>query len=208
MRIAVGGMIAAGKSTLVKGLAQELQMPHMDEFAENDPVFNTLLKWLYEGVEDVEMLLQIYFLHKHWKTQKDHDDEVIIDRHMIEHWLFAQNNIKDKTIKNFYNGVFNAYMNDVKDIDLYIILSLDWNTFVERLHKRGRPQEIENFEANEKYFRELHSNYVKMLKAQCLIHNIEYAVLHADGTDQEVLNDALKTVAYHKRLNTIESRMP
>ena len=146
MRVAVGGMIASGKSTLVRQLGNELNVPYMDEFAKDDPVFNTLLEWLYEGVEDVEMLLQIYFLHKHWKTQKDYDEDVIIDRHMIEHWLFAQKNIKDKTIKNFYNGVFNAYMNDVKDIDLYIILSVNWNTFVERIHKRGRQQEIDNFD--------------------------------------------------------------
>lgn len=205
MRVAVGGMIASGKSTLVKALSEELNIPSMDEFAENDPVFNTLLEWLYKGVEDVEMLLQIYFLHKHWKTQKDHDDEIIIDRHMIEHWLFAQNNIKDKTIKNFYNGVFNAYMNDVKPIDLYIILAVDWNTFVERLHKRGRKQEIENFDANEEYFRKLNANYVKMLKAQCLIHNINHVVLHADADDKEVLSAAITAIDYHRREKTLNN---
>jgi len=203
MRVAVGGMIASGKSTLVKALSKELQIPSMDEFAENDEVFNTLLGWLYKGVEDVEMLLQVYFLHKHWKTQKEHDDEVVIDRHMIEHWLFAQNNIKDKTVKNFYNGIFNAYMNDVKPIDLYIILAIDWNTFVERMHKRGRQQEIENFDANEDYFRKLNANYVKMLKAQCLIHGIKYEVIHADTDDTEVLAAAIRSIDFHRNLKTL-----
>ena len=194
MRIAIGGMIASGKSTLVKNLSEELNIPAMDEFADGDVVFNTLLGWLYEGVEDVEMLLQIYFLHKHWKAQKENPGEVIIDRHMIEHWLFAQTNITDKTIKNFYNGIFNAYMNDVKKINLYVILSIDWSTFVERLHKRGRPQEIENFEANEDYFRKLNANYVKMLKAQCLIHDIPHVVIRADNDDKEVLADAIRAI--------------
>lgn len=207
MRVAVGGMIASGKSTLVKQLGNELNVPYMDEFAKDDPVFNTLLEWLYEGVEDVEMLLQIYFLHKHWKTQKDYDEDVIIDRHMIEHWLFAQKNIKDKTIKNFYNGVFNAYMNDVKDIDLYIILSVNWNTFVERIHKRGRQQEIDNFDANEGYFRKLHADYIRLLKAQCAIHDIPVEVIHADGDEGDVLNMAMRVIEQRKRLKVIEDRM-
>jgi len=203
MRIAVGGMIASGKSTLVKQLGEILDIPHMDEFEQNDPVFNTLLEWLYQGVEDVEMLLQIYFLHKHWKTQKKYDEEIIIDRHMIEHWLFAQKNIKDKTIKNFYNGVFNAYMNDIKSIDLYLILSVDWNTFVERIHKRGRQQEIDNFDANESYFRQLHSDYIRLLKAQCAIHDIPVEVIHAGGEEEDVLQIALRAIENRKRLNAL-----
>lgn len=206
MRVAVGGMIASGKSTLVKELGDALNVPYMDEFAKDDPVFNTLLGWLYQGVEDVEMLLQIYFLHKHWKTQKEYKEDVIIDRHMIEHWLFAQKNIKDKTIKNFYNGVFNAYMNDVKTIDLYIILSVDWNTFVERIHKRGRQQEINNFDANEGYFRKLHADYVRLLKAQCAIHDIPVEVIHANGEENDVLQMALRVIDQHRRLKFIESR--
>ena len=61
MKIAVGGMIASGKSTLVEALAEELKMPAMYEFADDDVVFNTILKWLYEGVDNVQMLLQFYF---------------------------------------------------------------------------------------------------------------------------------------------------
>lgn len=194
MRVAVGGMIASGKSTLVRKLGDALDVPFMDEFAKEDPVFNTLLKWLYEGMEDVEMLLQIYFLHKHWKTQKTYDDDVIIDRHMIEHWLFAQKNIADKTIKNFYNGVFNAYMNDIQPIDLYLILDINWNTFVTRLKNRGRQQEIDNFDANIAYFKTLLKDYVKLLEAQCLIHDVPYEIINANVSDQAVLDTALKHI--------------
>lgn len=195
MRVAVGGMIASGKSTLVKKLGAALNVPYMDEFAKEDPVFNTLLKWLYEGMDDVEMLLQVYFLHKHWKTQKEFTENVIIDRHMIEHWLFAQNNISDTTIKNFYNGIFNAYMNDIKPIDLYIILDVDWPTFETRLKSRGRQQEIDNFDANIDYFKTLLKDYVKMLEAQCLIHHVPYAIVDANVDDQAVLEKALELIA-------------
>lgn len=194
MRVAIGGMIASGKSTLVRKLGAALDVPFMDEFAKEDPVFNTLLKWLYEGMEDVEMLLQIYFLHKHWKTQKTYDDNVIIDRHMIEHWLFAQKNIQDKTIKNFYNGVFSAYMNDVKAIDLYIILDVSWETFEDRLKKRGRQQEIDNFDANIPYFKTLLKDYVKLLEAQCLIHDVPHVIIDANQDDKTVMDVALSHI--------------
>ncbi|HCB65999.1 MAG TPA: deoxyguanosine kinase, partial [Acholeplasmataceae bacterium] len=66
MKISVGGMIASGKSTLVQRLGKALDLPVMEEFEKDDEVFNTLLKWLYEQKTNVEMLLQIYFIHNHW----------------------------------------------------------------------------------------------------------------------------------------------
>ena len=38
--------------------------PIMEEFEKNDEVCNTLLRWLYEQKENVEMLLKIYFIVK------------------------------------------------------------------------------------------------------------------------------------------------
>jgi deoxyadenosine/deoxycytidine kinase len=43
MKISVGGMIASGKSTLVKRLGKALDIPVMEEFEKDDEVFNTLL---------------------------------------------------------------------------------------------------------------------------------------------------------------------
>ena len=185
MKVAVGGMIASGKSTLVKQLAEYYGIDAMDEFAENDEVFNTLLGWLYEGKEDVEMLLQVYFLHKHYKTQLKYQDNVVVDRHIIEHWLFAQENLKWKPeVLNMYNGLFHQYMNNVKHPDLYIILDLDWTTFKERIRKRGRKQEVDNLDTNMEYFKSLLDNYVTKLKAQCEIYDIPYEIV-----DTSYLND-------------------
>jgi deoxyadenosine/deoxycytidine kinase len=186
MKFAVGGMIASGKSTLVNTLAEKLNLQKMDEYDKNDDVFNTLLKWLYEGKQDVEMLLQIYFLHKHWKTQQNIQGDVIVDRHIIEHWLFAQINLrKNPEVLNMYNGLFHQYMNSIEHPDLYIILDMDWDTFKERMMKRGRPQEIENFGQNEDYFKFLMDDYVRKLVAQCEIYDIRYIVLDTSGRTQE-----------------------
>lgn len=195
MKFAVGGMIASGKSTLVNTLAEKLNLQKMDEYDKNDEVFNTLLKWLYEGKKDVEMLLQVYFLHKHWKTQQNIQGDVIVDRHIIEHWLFAQINLgKNPEVLNMYNGLFHQYMNSIEHPDLYIILDMDWDTFKERVMKRGRPQEIENFGQNEDYFKFLMDDYVRKLVAQCEIYDIRYIVLDTSGRTQEEVAKASEEI--------------
>lgn len=198
MKIAIGGMIASGKSTLVNKIADHYNYHTAEEFDSNDHVFNTLLEWLYEGVEDVEMLLQVYFLHKHWKVSKVYNDDVVVDRHMIEHWLFAQHNIQEPVIRNFYNGIFHAYMNDVKQPDLYIILDLNWDSFKNRIFARGREQEIENFPSNEPYFKGLMDDYVNKLKAQCAIYNIPYIIIDTNVLDIDgVYEEAKRLIDKH-----------
>lgn len=196
MKIAVGGMIASGKSTLVKQLAEKYKISQMIEFEQDDDVFNTLLQWLYEGKENVEMLLQIYFLHKHWLAQMEFNDDVIVDRHIIEHWLFAQINLSSKPkVLNMYNGLFHQYMNDVSHPDLYIILDVDWKSFEDRIMKRGRQQEIDNFENNKEYFNALIKNYVRKLVAQCDIYEIPYVVINTNNlTEKKVLEISSKHV--------------
>jgi len=196
MKISVGGMIASGKSTLVKRLGEALELPVMEEFERDDEVFNTLLRWLYEQKNNVEMLLQIYFIHNHWLNQVKYDGSFIVDRDLVEHWLFAQHNLKKMpTIMNMYNGVFHAYMNQVKKPDLYIVLDVGWEHFKKRVMERGREQEIENFAKNEAYFKDLISDYTTKVVAQCSVYDIPYVVINTnDMTEDEVFNRAMEEI--------------
>lgn len=190
MKIAVGGMIGVGKSTLVKKLGEFFKLPIMEEFETNDDTFDTLLRWLYEGRPNVEMLLQIYFLHTHWYRQKELDNNCIVDRDIIEHWLFAQKNLtKTPKVLNMYNGLFHQYMNDWHKPDLYIILDLSWEEFKARIFERGRSSEIDNFKKNESYFKMLISDYTDLLKAQCTIYKIPYIVVNTNGKSKEEVFD-------------------
>jgi deoxyadenosine/deoxycytidine kinase len=194
MKIAVGGMIASGKTNLVNRLGEVLEMPVMPEYREDDDVFATLLGWLYEGKPNTEMLLQVYFLHDAWLRQKEYSDHFVLDRDIIEHWLFAQENLKDTPeIMNMYNGVFHSYMNQITKPDLYIILDVDWKHFKERIFNRQRSQEVENFEKNSVYFASLLNNYVQRMRAQCVIFNIPYVVINTnDLTEDEVFDVVMK----------------
>jgi deoxyadenosine/deoxycytidine kinase len=196
MRIAVGGMIASGKSTLSEQLAGEYNLKLIEEFAGDNDVFKTLLDWLYSGKPNVEMLLQIYFLHNQWLKHKELGDDYVVDRDVIEHWIFAQTNLrKHPEVLNMYNGLFHAYMNSIKLPEIYIILEVGFEEFKSRVMMRGRPEEIENFDKNEKYFRDLLSNYSAMLRAQCVIYSIPYIVINTDNkTIEEIKNEAINEV--------------
>ena len=205
MKIAIGGMIAAGKTTLLNNLKNDPDFKGIkvvDEFRNDDECFDTMLRWLYEKKENVEMLLQVYFINKHWLFQKEVNDNehCIVDRHIIEHWLFAQENLKNnKHVLNFYNSLFHAYMNEIKHPDLYIILDISWETFVERIFKRSRKAEIDNFKSNEKYFKNLLENYTKKLIAQCEIYNINYVVINVnDLNSNQIFKEAKNEINSHK----------
>lgn len=201
MKVAVGGMISSGKSTLVKRLSDYLGIPEMKEFDEDDGVFHTLLSWLYEGKEDTEMLLQVYFLHKHWKAQAEFGTNVVVDRHIIEHWLFAQQNLQaTPEVLNMYNGLFHAYMNSTFKPDLYIILDMDWENFVQRIMKRSRPEELDNFDSNAEYFKGLMEKYTDLLEAQCKIYDINYVVVDTNGlSNDEVFEKAKDIIEEYRR---------
>lgn len=196
-KIAVGGMIASGKSTIVNSIVKNFpEFTKIDEFEKDDEVFNTLLKWLYEGKEDTEMLLQVYFLHKHWKSQKSAmNTNHVVDRHSVEHWLFAQINMKHMPqVLNMYNGLYHAYMNDIQQPSLYVIIDINFETFKKHIFKRNRPQEIENFDKNEEYFKMLLKNYVPMITAQCTIYQIPYIVIDGNKSIEDLEKDVMKSI--------------
>lgn len=198
MKIAIGGMIAAGKSTVVSKLGRQLNMPVMTEFEKDDEVFDQLLNWLYQGKQDVEMLLQLYFLHQHWTRQKAIPNACIIDRDIIEHWIFAQTNLVGKPeVMNMYNGLFYQYYGQIKKPDIYFILDVTFEVMLDRIKQRSRKQEVENLEKNIPYLRNLHKDYTKKLASQCHIHNIPCHTIDVNSVSAdaavEIIQQFLKT---------------
>ena len=142
------------------------------------------------------MLLQFYFLHNHWSSQKEYKDSVIVDKHIIENLIFAQEHLSHNLeLLNIYEGLFSQYVKNVHKPDLYIILEIDWNTFKERINQRGRQQEIDNFDNNTEYFKRLLSTYVSKLVEQCEKQDITYYVLNTSQlSEEETLKKSLDIV--------------
>lgn len=197
MKIAVGGMIASGKSKLSEALSKELQIPIVPEFEDNDIVFNTMLDWLYTKVDNTEMLLQIYFIHNQLIQDRKIKKPFIVDRDLFERKIFADINLDyDLETKEIYNHIFNLYVNKIQKPDLYIILDVDWNNFYKRLLKRGRNQEIDNFDINKDYFKTLHKEYTNKLKELCIKYNVDYLIIDTnDKTEEEIKLIAIDNIS-------------
>ena len=88
-------------------------------------------------------------------------------------------------VMNMYNGLFHQYINEWSKPDLYIILDLTWDDFVKRIFDRGRESEIANYDANKDYFKALHSNYVDLMIAQCVIYDIPYRVFDTSALNAD-----------------------
>ena len=58
---AIGGMKGAGKSTLSRALAKEIDADIVFELNEKDELQNLLLKKLYEGDKTSAIAFQVYF---------------------------------------------------------------------------------------------------------------------------------------------------
>lgn len=102
MVIAVSGMIGSGKSTLTKELKEIYKNSILvEEFADEDPVFNKFLKWIYEKEPNIDIAFQSYIIESLSDTFKKEEKKFLklysshkngymfLDRFNIEHYIFA-----------------------------------------------------------------------------------------------------------------------
>lgn len=184
--IAIGGMIALGKSTLTRELSKELNYKEITEIDERDELTQLLLEKMYlrDGNETYAPLFQIYFLIERFRKYKENClFNSIFDRTIYEDWIFAKENIQDPAILNYYGNLWDAKVRELLYTygvpRLYIILKGDWKLFKERVYKRARPYEINNFEKNKSYFKNLVEKYEEYLIKICTEYGIDYLVVDA-----------------------------
>ncbi len=194
--IAIGGMIGLGKSTVINGL-REKGFHCVDEYADDDIVFNTLLSAMYNGVQGAELPLQTYFIVNHNRTtnkSKDIAETVVLDRYIIEHMLFAMNNLNGAELSSYYQLFFDL-MQDTLKPDLYIILTTDTiETVFDRIKSRGRECEIVGLEANKQYFINLWKTYNNKLKGLCHVFDIPFVEIKVNIGKDEVLEKVLTEI--------------
>lgn len=196
--IAIGGMIALGKSTLAQALHKELTNSNVVyEMNDDDQLMNLLLRKMYERENNVLFgsLFQLYFvLNRFDNYSKNCNSEnlTIFDRSIFEDWLFAQSNIEKPSVFSYYDALWQGICKELvyeKGVPkLYVILDGSWELFKERVYKRNRAVEIENFSKNEVYFKSLNSKYTNYMVNVCKDFGIDYLVLDASKTVEESVN--------------------
>ncbi|MGZ9413826.1 deoxynucleoside kinase [Mycoplasma sp. 480] len=205
MVIGISGMISSGKSTLTSSLVKKFPNSEMLlEFNENDEVFNTFLKWLYEQRENLTIGFQTYIIENHSSIFADRLNKFkernlknkekgffFLDRFSIEHHIFAQINLAKKEPKYMraYELAFRELITPEEFPDLAIFLDISFETFKERFFKRERAVETDNWEKNKEYFEVLHRNYKPYFEKLCKEFNLNYVVVDTNGLNEEQVEE-------------------
>ncbi len=192
--IAIGGMIAAGKTTLIHNLAKKLDCDVIEEIDPSDEIQAVLLKALYEKKNDVApAVFQLYFFltrFENYKKATENNNFFLVDRTVFEDRLFAHRNMaKDPVTFGFYDAL---WTNKIQELiysvgipKLYIIIDIEWELFKERLFERDRNIETDNYKINEIYFKNLWEGYTEYLVQICKTYGINYIVVNASD-EQDV----------------------
>ncbi len=200
--IAIGGMIAAGKTTLIHNLSKLLNCSVIEEIDHNDEIQTVLLRALYEKKNVVApAVFQLYFFltrfENYKKAASSTDDFFLVDRTVFEDRLFAHRNMaKDPITFGFYDVL---WTNKIQELiysvgipKLYIIIDIEWELFKERLFERERKIETDNYKLNEEYFKNLWSGYTDYLVQICQTYGIDYIVVSASDEQEIKLDKIMK----------------
>ena len=198
--IIVGGTIAAGKSTLVEGIALRKGFEPVPELRDGDKVQEIILNKLYEGTRIHKATVQYYFIANRYRQYKEHSTGLvtsILDRGLWEDWFFALLLMNDepKSYKH-YISLWKTTIKKILDLygypKAYIYAKIDWENFKKRIFNRGREAEIKNFSANKEYFRNLLNLYINDFISILNEWGIDPIVIDtAQLNKEEVLEQAL-----------------
>lgn len=193
--IAVGGMIAFGKSTLVQALSNKYPGAKVVyELEENDQLPTLLLSKMYDRSNDMLFgsLFQLYFVLNRFDNYKNNCNQeklTIFDRSIFEDWLFAHENITRPEIFDYYASMWKTICKElIYDYGvpkLYVILTGTWDLFKKRIYERNRQCEVENFAKNETYFKRLLDLYPIYMVDTCRQYGIPYVIVDANKELEE-----------------------
>lgn len=203
--IAVGGMIALGKTTLIEGLNKRYKNSiAVYELSEENKVQDLLLEGLYKKTVTID-LLQLYFLNNRLKnyieTVKKNEDKdyILFDRTTFEDPLFAKKLFKNSEQLKYYNEMWELAIKELCYITglpkIYIVLDGSFETFEKRIFERSRKAEIENYENNKEYFKDLLDSYPEHMKDICKHFGVRLEIINVDNkTKEQVLEEVIKKI--------------
>ncbi|WP_036431688.1 deoxynucleoside kinase [Mycoplasmopsis cricetuli] len=216
MIIGISGMISSGKSTLSKKLNQYFKNSLLlNEYEDNDIVFNTYLQWFYEQKPNIDISFQVYVVENHTakvaqiiqkfdqlKLNKQ-NDIIFLDRFSAEHYVFAQVNLKKLPQKSFnaYKALFTELVSNENLPEFTIFLDVSFENFQKRLFNRGRSVEIENYEKNKQYFEQLYKIYKQTFVKVAKKYKIEYVIVDTNNKTEEQVFQEVKHIIEKYKLN-------
>ncbi|QDY88312.1 deoxynucleoside kinase [Mycoplasma anserisalpingitidis] len=221
MLIGISGMISSGKSTLTHKLV-DFYAEHclfLNEYEHDDEVFNTFLKWLYDRKNNIGLGFQTYVVENHLARvdginyrfnllgMDQNNEFIFLDRFCLEHYIFALVNLKTSQQKVWlaYQKAFEVMVSKEQLPELVIYLDIDFEIFKQRIMQRGRRVEINNFEINKEYFKELHATYKTMFLKLIEKYKLNCKIINTNNkNEEEVFNEAIKIIEEFKSYKKME----
>lgn len=193
--VVVGGPISVGKSSLVNSL----NMPQVPEIDEKDELQNILLENTYKKGRVAPEVIELFFLQQRFKKYQNYSHTLnthVLDRSIFESLWFAKGNMNQKSYNHFkklWAKQIDQLINTYGKPKIYLLLTMNWETFKKRLFLRGRSVEIENFNANIDFFKKHVEEYEGHMEKVFNIFDIKYTKIATDNlTTCQVKDEAIK----------------
>ncbi|QHX36023.1 hypothetical protein STIUS_v1c04690 [Spiroplasma sp. TIUS-1] len=148
MRLALFGTVGAGKSSLSEAISKSTGYEIFPEPVDNNPYFDDY----YNDMKAFVFKMQVWMLTARSKqlTSAESLRNVIFDRSIIEDPIFVKvsrrlglmNGTDYNTYNDFFEEVVLKSLGQRANFDLVVYLRVNTNKAIERIHERGRVQEL------------------------------------------------------------------
>lgn len=187
--LVIGGPISVGKSTLVNSI----DLPKVPELNEDDDIQMILLENTYQKGRVAPEVIEFFFLQSRSKKYIDFSNSLIthvFDRSIFESLWFAKGNMDSKSFNHFkklWKSQIEKLIKDAGKPKLYILLTMNWKTFKNRLFDRGRKVEVENFKQNKSFFKNHINEYEEHMKDIFKMFDINYKIIPTDEKSPDAI---------------------
>lgn len=168
--IVIEGNIGAGKTTLAKMIAVDLDA----KFIPEEYIENPFLPKFYENPDKYSFPLELSFLADRYNQlnneMRDRDlfkPFIVSDYYFTKSLIFAQNTLSNDEYR-LYRKIFNIIYTSMPKPDLYVYLYLNVENLMKNIEKRGRDYE-RSITAD--YLEKIQKGYFDYMKTHQDTHN-------------------------------------
>ena len=146
VEIVVDGVTGVGKSSLVKIISEEFDLKPFSELFEDE---NRLLHKFFYDRPKWAFLMQTNFLTNRFKQYKQamKVGHAVMDRSIYSDRIFARMYLEYGYLNPeeyaVYNNLLNTMLDHVSPPNLLVYLRVNTDEAIRRIHRRGRPDEVE-----------------------------------------------------------------
>ncbi len=178
VEIVVDGVTGVGKSSLVRIISEEMGLKPFDEMFDDE--YRLLHKFFHDR-EKWAFAMQVNFLTNRFKQYRYamKVGRAVMDRSIFSDKIFAVMYLNHKYLSPeeyaVYNNLLNTFLDHVRAPKLMIYLRVDTDEAIRRIHRRGRPDEME---VEREYWDMLNQFYEKNYQdynlGQLLVLNVDH----------------------------------